>query len=64
MQMKVLKRVLNEEARQKGIQEGIQEDNIATARRLLAAGMDAETVIEMTELDEEQVFKIQQEISE
>ena len=67
-----LKRVLDEEAARREAeirerearQKGIQEGNVATARRLLAAGMDAETVIEMTELDEEQVFKIQQEISE
>lgn len=47
---------------QEGLQQGRQEEKKEMARRLLAKGMDIKDVVETTELAEELVLKIKQEL--
>ncbi|SDJ24647.1 hypothetical protein [Natribacillus halophilus] len=50
-----------QDAREEGLEEGIKTANEATARRLLAMGMDVEAVAEGTGLDKEKVLEIKRE---
>ncbi|AXF57237.1 hypothetical protein [Salicibibacter kimchii] len=57
-----------QDARRKGLEEGREEGektaNKTTARRLLAMGMDIESVVKGTGLDKEKVLEIKREMKQ
>ncbi len=44
--------------RQEGRQEGIQQTQIETARRLLQMGLDIKSIAQATELSIEQIYQL------
>jgi len=47
-----------EKGLKEGIEKGAKEEKIQTAKRMLAKGIDIETIIECTELTKEEIEKI------
>ena len=46
------------EGQKEGIQQGVQQGKITVARKLLKLGVDIGTIVEATELSEEEVLKL------
>ena len=49
-------------AKEEGIKEGIKETQINTAKKLLSRGMKIKEISEITDLKEEEIIKIQNEL--
>ncbi len=49
-------------AKEAGIKEGIKENQMNTAKKLLLRGMEIKEVSEITNLKEEEIIKIQKEL--
>ena len=45
-------------ATQKGIEQGIEQEKLEVAKKMLAKGIDINTIIEVTELTKEEIEKI------